>query len=149
MKFNGYDLAEVSFVPSASHCQFECQKNEACLFFTFDSGGGNCYLKTNNVSEASTFRVSGSRFCISNQGKLQLTGNLICIVGCRDVVQLGFVVLSYPWQVPLRLRLISLFYSLKIPLKLKIRNTQLILLSYFEAIELPVQLVSQLSFISV
>ena len=41
------------------------------------------------------------------------------IVDCQGVVQLGGLVLGYPWEVPLRLKLISLFSSLKVPLKLK------------------------------
>ena len=44
------------------------------------------------------------------------------IVGCRGVVQLEGLILDYPWEVPLRLRLVSLFYLLKIPLKLKIKT---------------------------
>ena len=52
------------------------------------------------------------------------------IVGCRDVVQLGGLVPGYPWEVSLRLMLVSLFYSLNVPLKLKIKNTWLILLSH-------------------
>ena len=39
--------------------------------------------------------------------------NTSYIVGCHGVVQLGGLVPGYPWEVPLRLRLVSLFYSLK------------------------------------
>ena len=63
----------VNFVPSASHCQFECQKNEACRFFTFNSIIGECYLKTNNVAVANDMDVSGTRFCISSKGKTFLS----------------------------------------------------------------------------
>ena len=45
------------------------------------------------------------------------------------MVQLGGLVSGYPWEVPLRLKLVSLFYSLKVSIKLKIKNTWLILLS--------------------
>ena len=40
------------------------------------------------------------------------------------------LILGYPLEVPLRLRLKSLFYSLKVPLKLKLKSTCLILLSH-------------------
>ena len=33
------------------------------------------------------------------------------IVGCRCVVQLGGLVPGYPWEVPLRLRLVSLLIA--------------------------------------
>ena len=67
--FNGSDVAMVNFVPSASHCQFECQKNDACRFFTFNSGG-KCFLKTNNVAGANNIAISGPKFCMSTKGKL-------------------------------------------------------------------------------
>ena len=50
------------------------------------------------------------------------------IVGCQGVLQLAGLALGYPWEVPLRLKLLSLFYSLKVPLDLKIKNTCLSLL---------------------
>ena len=68
----GNNLKELDFVPSASHCQFECQKNESCTFFTFNTENGKCFLKTNNVAVANDTAVSGPRFCISNQGKHSL-----------------------------------------------------------------------------
>ena len=52
-------------------------------------------------------------------------------VDCQGVVQIGGLVLGYPWEVPVRLRLISLLYSLKFSLELKKQKTCLILLSLF------------------
>ena len=56
---------------------------------------------------------------------IKYTQPLKCIVGCRGVMQRGGLVLGSPWQVPLRLRLISIFCSLKSYLVLKIKNTWL------------------------
>ena len=47
---------------------------------------------------------------------------LIYIVSCQGVVQLRGLVPAYPWEIPLRLMLVSLFYSMEVPLKLKIKN---------------------------
>ena len=38
---------------------------------------------------------------------------------------------DYPWEVPLRSRLVSLFYSLNVLLNLKIKNACLIMLSHW------------------
>jgi hypothetical protein len=67
----GSDLATFDFVPSASHCQYECQAIDACQFFTFTINNGKCYLKTSNASGANNLAISGPKFCISHQGKCE------------------------------------------------------------------------------
>ena len=52
------------------------------------------------------------------------------IVGYQGVIQLGGLVQGYPWEVPLRLRLVSFFLFNEGSLKVEIKNTCLIWLSH-------------------
>ena len=57
------------------------------------------------------------------------------IVCCGGVVQLGGLILGYPWEVPLGLRLVSLFIFTEGSLEVEIRNTCLILLSHLIVVQ--------------
>ena len=65
-KFNyvGFDLANLNSIPSASHCQFECQKSAACQFFIYDMFKVQCFLKTGlGLLFSQDFIISGPKFC--------------------------------------------------------------------------------------
>ena len=49
-------------------CQLECQQNEKCKFWTYDTTsrgpGLNCWLKTNgDYKKQNTARISGPKYC--------------------------------------------------------------------------------------
>ena len=43
---DGQELVQKYDIPSASHCQFECQKLAACFYFTYNIQTAVCWLKT-------------------------------------------------------------------------------------------------------
>ena len=61
------------WAPSASHCQFECQKNEKCKFFTFNTMTGKCILKMGKSRASVSYGISGPKFCGPVQSKFYLT----------------------------------------------------------------------------
>jgi hypothetical protein len=71
MAIFGGDLYDVSNVASATHCQFECQKSEPCLFFSYNSDSQACSLKNANASTGSImFVTTGPKFCIKKDSKI-------------------------------------------------------------------------------
>ena len=67
--YNGYAPTSVAWVPSATHCQFECQKNDRCQFFTFNTTSGQCALKLSKGSVQSlNYAISGPKFCATKKG---------------------------------------------------------------------------------
>ena len=51
-------------VNDAASCQKECQKNDQCQFWTFNSGNGACWLKSDKTSESpGAGKTSGPKFC--------------------------------------------------------------------------------------
>ncbi len=65
----GTALKGISSIGSATHCQFECQKYEGCLFFTYTNSNGNCSLYSAASPSSLTTRTSGPKFCISQDSK--------------------------------------------------------------------------------
>lgn len=62
--YNGYAPTSVAWVPSATHCQFECQKRDQCQFFTLNTITGECALKlSKNTMQAVANAISGPKFC--------------------------------------------------------------------------------------
>ena len=51
-------------VDDPASCQKECQKNDECQVWSFNSGSGACWLKTEKASESpGGGRTSGPKFC--------------------------------------------------------------------------------------
>jgi hypothetical protein len=76
--FDG-DLYGVNNVPSATHCQFECQKSEPCLFFSYNSDSQACSLKNANASTGSIMLVTtGPKFCITKESK-KINFEYLCV----------------------------------------------------------------------
>lgn len=60
----GSDFRQVSSVISASYCQYLCQQEPKCLFFTYEQNTGLCWLKSAMTNIASgELRISGPKFC--------------------------------------------------------------------------------------
>ncbi len=62
-EYGGVDVGMVPWVPSATHCQYECQKMESCSFFTYVAFNGACYLKSVKSPTFEITKISGPKFC--------------------------------------------------------------------------------------
>jgi hypothetical protein len=67
----GVNVALISWVPSATHCQHECQKNDQCLYFTFVTTDGRCVLKSLRGTKYGDYAISGPKFCSTGNGWLK------------------------------------------------------------------------------
>ena len=64
---------------NAQECQTKCQENDACQYFSYDTGGGKkCWLKTKKTDNIKTDnkRISGPKFC--NTTGMRLSPAEIC-----------------------------------------------------------------------
>ena len=61
--FPGSDGKIIPFVQSATHCQWECQKEVSCLRFSFDITNGRCVFKSVNNPTPTALISSGPKFC--------------------------------------------------------------------------------------
>ena len=81
----GNDVAVIGSVFSFTHCQWECQQNDACVAFGYDMNIGRCVLKSQENPNANDAVASGPKFCNSIQSKQYLDNfplkNCIKLVG--------------------------------------------------------------------
>ena len=61
--YGGVDVKIISWTPSASHCQFECQKDDICQFFTYNTMTGKCIFKSAMNKATISYAISGPKFC--------------------------------------------------------------------------------------
>ena len=59
----GNDLTIFENVFSFTHCQWECQQNDACVVFGLDMNNGRCVLKSQENPTANGDIESGPKFC--------------------------------------------------------------------------------------
>ncbi len=72
INFNGYIVDTLTGIKSVSHCQFECQKSEACDCFSYNIVSGDCVRKKVQAMSdplANGDIISGSKFCMKNASK--------------------------------------------------------------------------------
>jgi hypothetical protein len=70
--FHDNDVSVISGVSSASHCQFECQKNEDCHYFGYSITEGRCVLKNENAldgQQQESSVIAGPKFCLKNSSE--------------------------------------------------------------------------------
>ena len=70
--FHGNDVEVLNDIFSATHCQFECQKNEDCYFFGYSVSEGRCVLKNENAMDSQLqdpLIVAGPKFCLKNSSE--------------------------------------------------------------------------------
>ena len=89
MNYLGNDGRIIVNTASPTHCQWECQKDSTCLYFSFDRTNGRCILKTANNSTPTLAITSGPKFCTETKSKYK--------VGTQDFVELGGKIRGSPW----------------------------------------------------
>jgi hypothetical protein len=76
-------VGTVQWTPSATHWQFECQQNDQCKFFTFNSFGGQCFLKIGKSRSYLANGISGPKFCGPVQSEYsqysKITVHVLCL----------------------------------------------------------------------
>ena len=82
MNYPGNDGRIIVNAASPTHCQWECQQDATCLYFSFYRTDGKCILKTVNNPTRTPSITSGPKFCtetkskyiVCSRGFLQLVG---------------------------------------------------------------------------
>ena len=69
MSYLGNDGRIILNTASPTHCQWECQKDANCLYFSYDRTDGRCILKTANNSTLTPSITSGPKFCTETKSK--------------------------------------------------------------------------------
>ena len=60
----GNDIRSLTAL-NAHDCQTHCQKDNSCQFFSYNSNGKRCYLKTSDANQKATgpWHISGPKWC--------------------------------------------------------------------------------------
>ena len=87
--YSSAPLELLDWVPSATHCQFECQKRPLCQFFVHDSRFALCGLKSvkEPVDTGTPYATSGSKFCATKKGLLKMIFSKVIVC---DTLSISF-----------------------------------------------------------
>ena len=69
INFGNYNVDTLPGIKSVSHCQFECQKAEACFGFSYNRLTADCVRKAAQALPTQLAHgdfVSGNKFCMKN-----------------------------------------------------------------------------------
>ena len=69
MDYPGNDGRIILNTASPTHCQWECQQDATCLFFSYYRTNGKCILKTVNNPTPTPSITSGPKFCTETTSK--------------------------------------------------------------------------------
>ena len=70
--YPGNDGKIILNTASATHCQWECQQDATCLYFSYGRTDGRCVFKTVNNPSSSPSVTSGPKFCMQTTSKYSL-----------------------------------------------------------------------------